>query len=182
MSIRGMEAVSSGKATTTIGGSRMRKHFVIIALAMSVAGGGVALASHVTELDPATVPPGFLAAHNRVADSPVSPFARAMAADGAEVTVQHIRLVANQAIPWHTHPGPVFVLVERGAFTYEAAQGSKCVATTYTASQGFVDPGFGNVHQAKAGPDGAEIYAVYVFPPGSQNHLIPAPPAEACSS
>jgi quercetin dioxygenase-like cupin family protein len=162
--------------------TQVRKHLIIIVLAMSVAGGGVALASHVSEIDPATVPPGFLAAHNRVADVPVGPFARAMAADGAEVTVQHIRLVANQPIPWHTHPGPVFVLVERGAFTYEYAQGSKCVSTTYTAGQGFVDQGFGHVHQANAGPDGAEIYAVYVFPPDSPIHLIPASPAEACTS
>ena len=160
----------------------MRKKFVILALTLLAAGGGVALASHVTELDPAGVPVGFLAAHNRVADIDVGPFARAMAADGAEVTVQHIRLVANQPIPWHTHPGPVFVLVERGAFTYEYAQGSKCISTTYTASQGFIDQGFGHVHQATAGPDGAELYAVYVLPPGSQNHLIPAAPAAACSS
>ncbi len=162
----------------------MRNTLILFALAGLLAGGGVALASHVSEVDPATVPVGFLAAHNRVAEAPVGPFARAMAADGAEVTVQHIRLVANQPIPWHTHPGPVFVLVERGAFTYEYAQGSKCIATTYTAGQGFVDPGFGKVHQATAGPSGAELYAVYVFPPGpeSAQHLIPAEPAAACSS
>ena len=76
----------------------------------------------------------------------------------------------------------MFLLVERGAFTYEAAQGSNCVATTYTANQGFVDPGFGNVHQAAAGAEGAEIYAVYVLPPGSENHLIPTAPAEECMS
>lgn len=160
----------------------MRRHFLILGLATAVAGGGVALAAHVTEVDPAAVPPGFLAAHNRVADVPIAPFARAAAADGAELTVQHIRLVANQPIPWHTHPGPVFVLIERGAFTYEYAQGSNCLRTTYTAGQGFVDPGFGNVHQATAGPEGAEIYAVYVLPPGTPNQLIPTDPAAACTS
>ena len=160
----------------------MRKQLLIFGLAAAVGGGGVALAAHVTEVDPAAVPTGFLAAHNRVADVPLSPFARAAAADGAELTVQHIRLVPNQPIPWHTHPGPVFVLIERGAFTYEYPQGSRCLRTTYTAGQGFVDPGFGNVHQATAGPEGAEIYAVYVLPPGSQNHLIPTDPAPACTS
>ena len=82
----------------------MSKQLVVAARATLVAGGGVALASHVTEVDPATVPAGFLSAHNRVADVPLSAFARAAAADGAEVTVQHIRLVANQPIAWHTHP------------------------------------------------------------------------------
>src|SRR5512132_3934950 len=160
----------------------MRKHILVIAVLAAVMGGGTAIASHVTEVDPATVPTGFLAAHNRVAEVPVSAFARAAAADGAEVTVQHIRLTANQAIPWHTHPGPVYVLVERGAFTYERGQGSKCLRTTYEANTGFVDPGFGNVHQANAGPAGAEIYAVYVLPPGSPNHLIPTAPDPACVS
>jgi quercetin dioxygenase-like cupin family protein len=159
----------------------MRKHILVMAALIAVTGGGMALASHVTPLDPATVPVGFLAAHNRVADVPVSAFARAAAADGAELTVQHIRLVANQPIPWHTHPGPVFVLIERGAFTYEHAQGSKCVQTTYEAGTGFVDPGFGKVHQATAGPEGAEIYAVYVLPPGSANHLIPTAADPACA-
>lgn len=149
-----------------------------IVLAVS---GGVAVAGHVTTLDPATVPAGFLTAHNRVGDVPISALARAAGSDGAELTVQHIRLVPNQPIPWHTHPGPVFVLIERGSFTYQFAQGSNCVSTTYEAGQGFVDPGFGKVHQATAGPNGAEIYAVYVLPPGSHNHLIRTDPAPACN-
>jgi hypothetical protein len=158
----------------------MRKQILAVAVITALAAAGIAVASHVTEVDPGTVPTGFLAAHNRVAEVPVSAFARAAAADGAEVTVQHIRLAANQAIPWHTHPGPVYVLVERGAFTYERAQGSKCLRTTYEANTGFVDPGFGHVHQANAGAAGAEIYAVYVLPPGSANHLIPTAPDPAC--
>ena len=155
--------------------------FLIMATVGAVAVGGVAYATHVPEVDPLTVPPGFLTAHNRVVDVPVSAFARASAAKGTEVTVQHIRLNPNQAIPWHTHPGPVYVLVERGAFTYERAHGSKCLRTTYEAGTGFVDRGFGHVHQAFAGVAGAEIYAVYVFPPGSANHLIPTAPAKACT-
>ncbi|HUH15386.1 MAG TPA: hypothetical protein VML35_05835 [Gaiellaceae bacterium] len=161
----------------------MRTRLAIVALAAAAAAvGGVAVAGHVTEVDPATVPVGFLAAHNYVAEVPMSALARAAAAKGTDVTVQHIRLVPNQPIPWHTHPGPVFVLVERGAFTYEYPQGSRCIATTYTAGEGFVDPGFGQVHQATAGPEGAEIYAIYILPPGSERHLILTDPAPACTS
>lgn len=160
----------------------MSKRLLIAVTVVTLASGGVAVAGHVTTVDPATVPVGFLATHNRVAEVPISAFARAAAADGAELTVQHIRLVPNQAIPWHTHPGPVFVLIEHGAFTYEHARGSKCESVTYEAGQGFVDPGFGSVHQATAGPAGAEIYAVYVLPPGSHHHLIRTDPAPACAS
>ena len=160
----------------------MRKKLLIVIGVAVFAGAGGALAGHVTAVDPATVPVGFLAAHNRVAEIPVSALARAAAAEGAEVTVQHIRLVPNQPIPWHTHPGPVIVLVERGAFTYEYARGSTCVTTTYTAGQGFVDPGFGQAHEATAGPDGAEIYALYILPPESPIHLIRTDPARACTT
>src|SRR5829696_8608894 len=52
---------------------------VVLALvtAVVVMGAGTAIASHVPEVDPATVPTGFLAAHNHVADVPVSAIARA---------------------------------------------------------------------------------------------------------
>jgi quercetin dioxygenase-like cupin family protein len=164
----------------------MRKQLLIVvgfvAGIAAVAGGGIALASHVTTVDPATVPVGFLAAHNRIAEVPVSAFARAAAAKGAEVTVQHIRLAPNQPIPWHTHPGPGIALIQRGTFTYEAAQGSRCIRTTYEAGSGFVDPGFGTVHQAVAGPQGAEIYVIYMLPPGSPNQLILTDPDPACTS
>jgi hypothetical protein len=160
----------------------MRKHLVVLGVLLTLGFGGVAVAAHVTTVDPATVPVGFLTAHNRVSEVPVSAVARAAAAAGAELTVQHIRLSPRQAIPWHTHPGPVFVLIERGSFTYEHPQGSTCLSTTYEAGEGFVDPGFGKVHQATAGPGGAEIYAVYLLPPGSEQHLIRTDPAPACAS
>jgi quercetin dioxygenase-like cupin family protein len=158
----------------------MRRQLLILTLVAGLAGGGIALAGHVTPVDPAGVPTGFLVAHNRVAEVPVSALARAAAANGAEVTIHHVRLGPNAPIAWHTHPGPVFVLIERGAFIYEHAQGSMCVRTTYEAGSGFVDPGFGKVHQAVAGPEGVDLYAVYILPPGSARHLIPTEPAAAC--
>ena len=160
----------------------MRKHILIAAVVTAAAGSTVALAAHVMPLDPAGVPTGTLVAHNRVVDIPISSLARAAAADGAEFTVQHIRLGPNQPIAWHTHPGPGIALIVRGEFTYEDAQGGTCRRTTYRAGEGFVDRGFGHVHQATAGPDGVDIYVVYMLPPGSETHLIPTQPAEACTS
>ena len=42
--------------------------FLIMATVGAVAVGGVAYATHVPEVDPLTVPPGFLTAHNRVVE------------------------------------------------------------------------------------------------------------------
>jgi quercetin dioxygenase-like cupin family protein len=160
----------------------MRVKVILAAVgAAVVVGAGGAIASHAPELDPATVPTGFFVAHNHVADIPVSPIARAVQPNGADVFVQHLSLGANQVFAWHTHPGPVIVTVRSGSLTYQDAAHNTCRDRRYAAGQGFVDPGFGHVHRVIAGPAGAEIYSTFLLPPGSENHLIPAPAAEECS-
>lgn len=139
-------------------------------------GGAVALGAHVTQVDPATVPTGFLAAHNSIADVPVGPFKRAVKRNGADFFVQHVRLGANAPTGWHTHPGPAFVQVVKGALVYEDA----CTRATYGSGQGFADRGFGHVHRAISGPDGVDFYVVYVLPPGSATHVVPTDPPSGC--
>ena len=153
----------------------------LVAAAM-LAGGGVAMASHVPQLDPATVPTGFLAAHTSVANIRVSAVARAVKDGRADVFVQHVRLDPNAPTGWHTHPGPAIATVAQGTLTYEDAKAGRCRHATYTAGQGFFDQGFGHVHRAVAGPAGADFYVTYVLPPGSPTHLIPASPPAACNS
>lgn len=157
------------------------KVMLVVAGAAVVVGAGVAIAAHAPEIDPATVPTGFFVAHNYVADVPVSAIARAVKPNGTDVFVQHLSLGANQVFAWHTHPGPVVVTVRSGSLIYQDAAHNTCRDRTYTAGQGFVDPGFGHVHRVIAGPSGAEIYSTFFLPPGSENHLIPAPAAEECS-
>ena len=152
---------------------------IVVAATIGVA--GIALASHVTQVDPATVPTGFLAAHSRIDAVGVNAFARAVNPDGAELFVQHARLGANQATGWHTHDGPVLVAVVAGSLTYQDAHAGRCRRTAYSAGEGFTDPGFGHVHRAIAGPSGAEFYPVYILPKGG-SHLIPANAPEECAS
>jgi quercetin dioxygenase-like cupin family protein len=153
----------------------------LAAIAVLAFAGG-ALANHVTQLDPATVPTGFLAAHNAVRDVPVSALAKAVTPGGTDAFIQHVRLGPNGQTGWHTHPGPAVVTVVKGSITYEDAEASGCVYTTYTAGEGFVDRGFGHVHSATAGADGVDFYVVYLLPPGSATHVIPASAPPACSS
>jgi hypothetical protein len=157
------------------------KRTLAVAGVLSVGGAGAALAAHVTQVDPATVPTGFLAAHNKVEGIRISSLARAVKHGRADVFIQHARLVANEATGWHTHPGPVFVEVVRGSVTYEEAAHGECRRVTYDAGEGFFDRGFGHVHRAIAGPDGADFYPVYVLPAGSESHLISASAPEECT-
>jgi quercetin dioxygenase-like cupin family protein len=162
----------------------MRAHNVLpIALMVTVVGAGsIALASHVPEVDPAGVPTGFLTAHTRFDAIRVNSLARAIKPHGTDLFIQHARLAPEQATAWHTHPGPVLVSVRSGSLTYEDAHGDQCRRITYGAGEGFLDPGFGHVHRAIAGPSGAEFYPVYILPQGSAAHAIDAPPPEACRS
>jgi hypothetical protein len=147
----------------------------------ALAGSGPAMANHVSQVEPATVPTGFLAAHNSVSHVPVSVIARAVERGRADVFIQHVRLDANAPTSWHTHPGPAIVTVVGGALTYEDASNDRCLQATYSAGQRFVDRGFGHVHRAVAGPAGADFYVTYILPPGSPTHLIPASPPHACA-
>ena len=158
------------------------KHALAAAGVLAVLGAGVALASHVTQVDSATVPTGFLAAHNEVEGIRVSSIARAVDDGRADVFIQHARLAPGEATAWHTHPGPVLIEVVRGSLTYEDALRGKCRHLTYNAGEGFFDRGFGHVHRAVAGPEGADLYPVYVLPPGSETHIIQATAPEECTS
>jgi hypothetical protein len=153
----------------------------LTAIAVLALAGG-ALATHVAQVDPATVPTGFLAAHNAVRDVPVSALARAVTPNGTDAFIQHVRLDPNVPTGWHTHPGPAIVSVVKGSITYEEAEANRCVDATYPAGEGFVDRGFGHVHRAIAGADGVDFYVVYLLPPGSATHVIPASAPPECSS
>jgi quercetin dioxygenase-like cupin family protein len=98
------------------------------------------------------------------------------AAGGIDVFLQHVRLAAGAPTAWHTHPGPAVVTVASGSLTYEDA----CLRRAYPAGTGFVDEGFGHVHRAVAGPDGADFYVTYLLPHGTPNQLIPTDPPSSC--
>jgi hypothetical protein len=153
---------------------------IALAAITAVMSTGVAVASHVTQVDPATVPTGFLAAHSSIDEVPLAALARAVTPDGADVFVQHVRLGANVPTGWHTHPGPALVEVVKGSLTYEDEEANACRRLPYGEGEGFVDRGFGHVHRAVAGPNGVDFYVVYILPPGSETHLIPATAPEAC--
>ncbi len=90
----------------------------------------------------------------------VDAFTRTITPNGqTNVVLQHFTFGANQSTGWHTHPGPAFALVNTGSFTLTDEH---CRVTTYGPGQGFAT-GL-DVHEAVAGPDGADFYAFYFLP------------------
>jgi quercetin dioxygenase-like cupin family protein len=95
-----------------------------------------------------------------------------------DAAVQKIVLNPGEGPNWHTHAGPVTVIIKSGSFT---VVDDDCSATTYTAGQVFVDEGFGHVHRAfNPGPGTTEVWASYVIPKGA-DLIIPASAPECAA-
>jgi hypothetical protein len=150
---------------------------VFIALFAST---GVVAAAHVVQLDPATVPAGFLVTHNSIDEFNEHALHKWVNQDQGDISIQHFQVGPNTALPWHSHPGPVIVTVVAGALTYQDAPRGVCRNRTFEAGEGFTDRGFGYVHRAIAGPEGADFYAVYLQPPGATTHVTEGAPLQAC--
>ena len=156
------------------------RHALPIAGAAAAAGmAGVALAAH-PQVDPATVPVGFLTAHSTVNNVPATEIARALRSGRADVFIEHRRLGPNEAVAFHTHPGPSFVTVQAGSVRYEEADDGRCVRRDYGRGRGFVDGASRHVHRVIAGASGADFYEVYLLPRRTGPHFANAPAPPAC--
>lgn len=66
-----------------------------------------------------------------------------------ETVVQQIVIGPGGHTGWHSHPGPVVVLVKAGELTLYSADDPTCTGRTYSAGQAFIDSGQGHVHIAR---------------------------------
>jgi quercetin dioxygenase-like cupin family protein len=82
----------------------------------------------------------------------------------SDARVVHFTVAPGADFGWHTHPGPVFVMVTAGTLTYYDAHDT----VDYEAGQGFVDEGGGHVHSARNdGDDDVEFVAFFLTPQGT---------------
>jgi redox-sensitive bicupin YhaK (pirin superfamily) len=160
----------------------MRKKLLMAAAASAVlllAVATSAIADHVPTVDPNTVPAGFLAQHDDVANIEVDSFARVVRDGHADAFIRHFVFPAGSGpLPWHTHPGPAIVTVASGTFAYQDSKGGECRTRWYSAGEGFFDSGLGHVHRGIPGPNGAQLYTLWLTP----TETVPAPAPEACAS
>ena len=78
---------------------------------------------------------------------------------------------------WHSHPGPVVVVVKSGAITETHSNG--CV-TVHPAGSVFFESK-GEIHNAVNQTGGvAEVYATFLFPAGSQPLIPERDPGKSC--
>ncbi len=89
--------------------------------------------------------------------------------NAGDTIVQRILIAPGGNFGWHSHPGPVVVLVTAGELTFYDGEDPTCTPRTYVKGQVFVDRGQGHVHFARnLGSKNLELWATYFdVPPGS---------------
>ena len=96
------------------------------------------------------------------------------APDARQTVMQSIVIAPGGHTGWHSHPGPVVVLVKSGELTLYSADDASCESRTYTTGQAFIDHGQGHVHIAFNTSPGAntELWVTYFdVPPGGAFRL-----------
>ncbi len=97
------------------------------------------------------------------------------------VIVQQLTLGAGGTTGWHTHPGPVLVVVKEGTFTVRQPHRGACVVRQFAAGQVFLDDG--SVHEGRNNGTASVVLGVtYLLPDDGSTPRIDATVAPApCS-
>jgi hypothetical protein len=87
--------------------------------------------------------------------------------DPLDIAVQTIVFQPGGQSGWHTHPGPVFILVVEGQMTFYQSEDRKCRPIVRSAGQGYLDTGE-HAHIARnETQQEAKNVVTYFAPPGA---------------
>jgi quercetin dioxygenase-like cupin family protein len=100
-----------------------------------------------------------------------------------ETVVQQLVLGPGGTTGWHSHPGPVVVLVKTGELTLYSSEDPTCTGRTYSSGQAFIDSGQGHVHIARnlSQSDNTELWVTYFDVPPGGPFRIDAPNPGNCA-
>ena len=99
--------------------------------------------------------------------------------DARDTVMQRIEIGPGGHTGWHSHPGPVVVLVKSGELTLYDGDDPRCTGRTYAAGQAFMDIGQGHVHigRNQSASQNVELLVTYFdVPPGSPFRIDAADP------
>lgn len=166
-------------------GAMKRKLAVVKVRQLAIAAivGAISSVSVAAVLTPSYLTTGTILARASFADPTDVKFKIKGQAEGEEVinvngagdtVMQKITIAPGGHTGWHSHPGPVVVLIASGEMSFYDGDDPTCAARTYVAGQAFVDSGQGHVHMARNEASAPlELYVTYFdVTPG-----VPAPAA-----
>jgi hypothetical protein len=155
----------------------VRRVVLTVAVVLALCAGS-AIAAHV-QIDPATVPVGFLTAHSQVNNVPASVIERALRSGRTDVFLEHGRLDSGASTGFRTSPGPVFIVVQKGRLSFRDSAGGQCRNKSLTTNQG-VTARTRRVYALVAGSEGADYYAIYLLPRRTGPHFTAAGTPAGC--
>lgn len=164
--------------------SMRRLGSLVIVTAVSTMFAGAALA---------TAPSGIVSGTVLARASFVDPVDIKIKVDGGPEEVIHVREARQTVIQqivigpggqtgWHSHPGPVVVLVKAGELTLYSGDDPSCTSRTYSAGQAFIDAGQGHLHVARnlSLSQNTELWVTYFDVPPGGPFRIDAPNPGNC--
>ena len=144
---------------------------LVVITALATPGSGIVSATVVARasfVDPVDIKLKTTGEHQEVLHVP----------DAQETVIQQVIIAPGGSTGWHSHPGPVVVLIKAGQLSFFSSEDPSCTPTIYSAGQAFTDPGQGHVHVARnLGTENVELWAVYFdVPAGGAFRLDAANP------
>lgn len=98
-----------------------------------------------------------------------------------ETVLQQIIIGPGGSTGWHSHPGPVVVLIKAGELTFYSSEDPTCTPRTYLAGEAFIDQGQGHVHIARnLSGQNVELWATYFDVPVGGAIRLDAPNPGNC--
>ena len=102
--------------------------------------------------------------------------------EAQETVFQQVVIAPGGYTGWHSHPGPVLVLIKSGELTFYDGEDPKCKPRVYTAGQAFFDKGQGHVHIGRnEGTQDLEMWSAYFDIPPGEAFRIDVPDPGYCS-
>jgi quercetin dioxygenase-like cupin family protein len=99
-----------------------------------------------------------------------------------ETVMQQIIIAPGGHTGWHSHPGPVVVLIKSGQMSFYDSEDPTCTVRIYSAGEAFIDSGQGHVHIARnEGSVNLELWATYFDVPIGGAFRIDAPNPGNCA-
>ncbi len=99
-----------------------------------------------------------------------------------ETVIQQVVIAPGGSTGWHSHPGPVVVLIKSGQMSFYDSEDPTCTVRTYSAGQAFIDSGQGHVHIARNESQSQvlDIWVTYFDVPPGGAFRIDAPTPGNC--
>jgi len=97
-----------------------------------------------------------------------------------DVLTVAVTLAPGGTTGWHTHPGPVAVIIDSGVGTLYHASGNRCPHTQVRAGRGFFESGRADHVLVNETNQPLELHATFFLPNGAPP-VVDAPRPAACA-